>query len=206
MTFQAWMAARGVLQVALGGGAAVSIIAIGPAPTIISPKPGEAVTQAWIQVSGMGVPGKSLTVFDGDRVVAQAIVKVSGKWNLDASFVSGKHAITAAYDQAGGISGTHSRPVEFVVKDLLKPLERRLEITNATDGATVAAGAFALRGTAAPGRRIQVTVNNGKAFIKTAEEDGSWVFNLYLEKGSHIIELQTEVEPKESVSIILNAD
>ncbi|MCC6687028.1 MAG: hypothetical protein IT205_08565, partial [Fimbriimonadaceae bacterium] len=109
MTFQAWMTARGILQVALGGGAAVSIIAIGPAPTIISPKPGEAVTQAWIQVSGMGVPGKSLTVFDGDRVVAQAIVKVSGKWNLDASFVSGKHAITAAYDQAGGISGTHSR-------------------------------------------------------------------------------------------------
>lgn len=200
------MTTRAAIQVALGGGAVVSAVALGPSPTILTPVPGEAVTQAWVKVSGRGEPGRTLAVFDGGRFVASANVKNDKTWTLDASFVTGKHTIQAAYEQVGGIYGTKSRAVEFVVKDLLKPLERRLEISNAKDGDKVPAGVFRLVGTTAPGRRIEVTVNDGKSFFKTAEEDGSWSFNLYLEKGPHIIDLRTAVDPKEEISIILNAE
>ena len=183
-----------------------SVVALGPSPTITSPRQGDAVTQAWVKVSGRGEPGKTLAVFDNGRHVSNANVKNDTTWSLDASFVTGEHSIQAAYEQVGGLYGTKSRPIEFVVKDLLKPLERRLEITNAKDGDKVPAGVFRLTGTTAPGRRIEVAVNDGKSFFKTAEEDGSWSFNLYLEKGPHIIDLQTAVEPREEISIILNAE
>lgn len=199
------MMTRAVLQALIGGGAVASLIAVGPVPKILSPKNGMAITEAWIKVAGSGEPGRAVGVFDGDRFVARAMVLGSGDWTVDASLQTGKHSLSAAYEGAAGY-GSRSKAVKVVVKDLLKPLDRKLEILNAKDGDIVPAGAFRLRGMAAPGRRIQVAVNGGRAFFKAAEEDGSWEFNLFLEKGPDEIELRTAVEPRESVTFTLIAE
>lgn len=197
---------RGAIQAVIGLGAVASVALVAPAvPTILSPKSGLVTQEAWLTVSGQGTPLAPILLYDGDQYIARSEVGRDGKWMIEASFMTGKHEVKAMYEQADGKVTAASKPVLIEVKDLLAPLAEGLRISNATEGQTVRAGAFKLEGSAAPGRRLQVNVDGGKPFFKTAEEDGNWSFNIYLAKGKHTIVISTAVEPRESQSLTLIA-
>ena len=206
VSFGAWMLTRGAIQAALGLGAVATMsLTVANTPTILSPKNGLVTKEAWIRVTGTGTPLSSILLYDGDQYLVRAEVGKDRKWSVETSFLTGKHQLMAAYELPNGRPSANSRPVSFEVKDLLAPLNEGLAVLNAKDGQAVKFGAFRLEGSAAPGRRLQVSVDGGKSFFKTAEEDGAWSFNIYLAKGRHSIKISTAVEPRESKTLTLIA-
>ncbi len=204
VSYATWMGIRGVIQAALGAGAVASLsVTAANAPIITSPKDGITTKEAWITFEGTGTPMMPVLLYDRQQFISRGEVNNSGKWKIEASMLSGPHQVYAMYELQNGREGARSKPVEFTITDLLAPLDEKLEILNAKDGDVVKRGVFPLRGTTAPGRRIQVQID-GRTFPKTADEEGNWLFNLSLDPGKRTITISTAVEPKESQSITLD--
>jgi Ca2+-binding RTX toxin-like protein len=68
-----------------------------PNPPSILPiaKPGPAAPTAVVTVSGTGVAGYSVNVYDGGKLVGTAAVDPTGAWTLSVSFAPGVHTFTA---------------------------------------------------------------------------------------------------------------
>lgn len=202
---RSWHVARAAIQTLLGLGAVGALFAGQvDAPTIVSPKTGFKTQELWLNFKGKAKPLSAVLLYADGQFLTRAEADNQGNWTAEASFVEGSFNVTANYENTDGSMGAPSRPTKIVVdeRDILKPLNQKIQIQSPKNGATVRRGTVKVAGISAPGRRIEVTVD-GKSFKTTSEEDGSWSFNLFLSPGKRVITFQTAVEPKETVKLNL---
>jgi hypothetical protein len=59
-------------------------------------------------VSGTGVAGDTVTLYDGATAVGTATVASTGKWTVTVQLASGTHTLTATQQLPGGPASTPS--------------------------------------------------------------------------------------------------
>ena len=92
-------------------------------------------------LEGTGEPGTTVTLYDGDQVVAETVVAPDGTWTMTVPpLAAGTHSLAAKLLGAGGKEQAASAPIELTVADG--------QIVVATPAAV--AQATAVTGTATP--------------------------------------------------------
>jgi hypothetical protein len=79
-------------------------------PNILSPANGLVTNSPTLNITGTGIPGAVLDIYDGSNLVAQTKVNNSGVFNVPVKLGAGTHSLTATetYD---GVTGAASSPV-----------------------------------------------------------------------------------------------
>ena len=71
-----------------------------------------------LTLEGTGTPGTTVTVYDGERVVAETTVASDGTWTLTVPpLAAGTHSLVAKQVGADGVEQAASAPVELTVAD-----------------------------------------------------------------------------------------
>ncbi|MBN8690064.1 MAG: hypothetical protein J0L72_04630 [Armatimonadetes bacterium] len=161
-------------------------------PKITVPKGGAQFDDTVVTFSGTAKKDGIVLLYEGDTFVNRAIADEKGNWKLTSYFDPGRHEVTVRYELDSGASGPKSAPVKFTVKDVLSKLDdTTLKITSHDDGGEMEKGPVLLRGQAPPGVRVYLTIDGGRPFKTTANEEGYWRFNIDMERGSHTLEVTT---------------
>ena len=87
------------------------------APAIKLPAAGLQASEP-LTLEGTGTPGSTVTVYDGDEVVAETTVAPDGTWTLTVPpLAAGAHSLVAKQVGADGVEQVASAPVELTVAD-----------------------------------------------------------------------------------------
>ena len=69
-------------------------------------------------MEGTGEPGTTVTLYDGDQVVAETVVAPDGTWTITVPpLAAGTHSLAAKLLGAGGKEQAASAPIELTVAD-----------------------------------------------------------------------------------------
>ena len=134
--------------------AAATVVPVAGAPTIKLPAAGLKATEP-VTLEGTGEPGTTVTLYDGEQVVAETTVAPDGTWTLTVPpLAAGADNLVAKLLGADGSEQAASPPVELTVADG--------QIVVATPAPAAAATAVPGAATAAP------TVTPGTIVLPTA--------------------------------------
>ncbi len=96
----------------------VTVVTV-PAPVILFPPNGLTTNNGSLAVTGTGVSGATVSVFDGANLLGAATVNSSGKFSRAVKLSDGPHPLTAS-ETSGGISSAAGAPVAVTL--ILKPV------------------------------------------------------------------------------------
>lgn len=157
------------------------------APVITVPASG-ATTGQTPTISGTGIEGASLTVYDtdGSTVIGTTTVGTGGAWSLVPAtpLALGAHTITATQQVGDAVSGP-SNAVPFTVVDQTAPAAP--VITSPDDGSTTNDTTPTVLGTGEPGATVEVTIDGDVIGTAPVSSGGEWTLDVPtpLADGSH---------------------
>ncbi|SHI15788.1 Ig-like domain-containing protein [Clostridium magnum] len=164
---------------------AVNLKIVPGAPEITSPVNGTKTSDNTPTISGTGIAGLTVTVYDGETLIGTAVVGSDGKWSLipETALANGDHVLTAMQsDEAGNVSDK-SGAVN------LKIVPGAPEITSPVNGTKTSDNTPTISGTGIAG--LTVTVYDGETSIGTAVvgSDGKWSLtpSSDLARGAHVL-------------------
>ena len=118
----------------------------GKAPEIKRPVAAALKVGEPVVLEGTGEPGTTVTLYDGDQVVAETVVAPDGTWTITVPpLAAGTHSLAAKLLGAGGKEQAASAPIELTVADG--------KIVVATPAAVAQATAVIGTATPVPGER-----------------------------------------------------
>lgn len=153
--------------------------------SITAPTDGETTSDRTPEIRGTGEPGARVEVFiDGVRI-GDVVVGADGSWVLEVEtpLSNGSHTVEArAVDDLGNMARASST---FVVD-----ARTHVDIESPASGATVSDATPTIRGTAAPGARVDVRIDGVLVGTVTADASGRWSLDVTdpLSDGSHTVE------------------
>jgi len=159
--------------------ATVTVYAPPPAPSISTPPAG---TLSPVSVSGSGVSGDTVTLYDGSTVVGSALV-VGGSWSLTVTLSIGTHTLTAKQtDPVSGFTGAASSgAVEHVYAQPAAPV-----ITSvSTPAVTKTTSPVTVQGSGIAGDKIALYDGSTQIATVTVGSGGSWSVTVQLAVGVH---------------------
>ncbi|WP_312026941.1 Ig-like domain-containing protein, partial [Enterobacillus tribolii] len=148
-------------------------------------------------LSGTGLAGATITVYDNGKVIGTAAVDGTGNWKFtpDSALTDGKHNFTAT--QTDGVGRTSEPTGEFDIRidatapDAVKGLAVHDDVGDKTgdlqNGETTDDRQPTFSGTAEPGSTVNI-IDNGKVIgTATVGDDGKWSFtpDAPLDNGNH---------------------
>ena len=90
----------------------------GKAPEIKRPAAAALKVGEPVVLEGTGEPGTTVTLYDGDQVVAETVVAPDGTWTITVPpLAAGTHSLAAKLLGAGGKEQAASAPIELTVAD-----------------------------------------------------------------------------------------
>ena len=90
----------------------------GKAPEIKRPVAAALKAGEPVVLEGTGEPGTTVTLYDGDQVVAETVVAPDGTWTMTVPpLAAGTHSLAAKLLGAGGKEQAASAPIELTVAD-----------------------------------------------------------------------------------------
>ena len=136
-------------------GAATAVTSVTPvagnAPAIKRPAAAALKVGEPVVLEGTGEPGTTVTLYDGDQVVAETVVAPDGTWTITVPpLAAGTHSLAAKLLGAGGKEQAASAPIELTVADG--------QIVVATPAAVAQATAATGTATPVPGETAAATV------------------------------------------------
>jgi hypothetical protein len=150
-----------------------------PAPPVISSVSPPALTSATtpVTVTGTGVVGQTLTLYDGTVAIKTVVVGALGTWSATVNLAVGDHVLSATQSPAAGIVSAASAP--FVVTVSSPPPPAAPHVTSAP--ATASWGQlFAVRGVGIAGHKVSIYDGATLLGTSTVAADGTWVVNVRL--------------------------
>lgn len=129
------------------------------------------------ELSGSGIPGATITVYDNGTAIGSTLVDASGAWRFtpESALGEGTHIFTASSD----IAGTFSSPFTIIID--ITPPPAPEGVTTSEDGTTVS-------GTAEAGSTVTITDGSGNVLGSgTADASGNFTIG--------IVPAQTNGEP-----------
>ena len=97
---------------------AVTAPVAGKAPEIKRPAAAALKVGEPVVLEGTGEPGTTVTLYDGDQVVAETVVAPDGTWTITVPpLAAGTHSLAAKLLGAGGKEQAASAPIELTVAD-----------------------------------------------------------------------------------------
>ena len=166
--------------------AAVSVTVYPPppaAPSIATPAP--ATTSSTVTLTGGGVAGNTITLYEGAAVLGTATVAADGTWSLTVSLTLGAHTLSATQtDPVWGFTSVKSSTVTVTVYAPPPPPK----ITSvSTPAPTKTTTSVTVGGTGIAGDTI--TLYDGTTVIGTATvaSNGTWSRTVMLAAGTHTL-------------------
>ena len=130
---------------------AVTAPVAGKVPEIKRPAAAALKVGEPVVLEGTGEPGTTVTLYDGDQVVAETVVAPDGTWTITVPpLAAGTHSLAAKLLGAGGKEQAASAPIELTVADG--------KIVVATPAAVAQATAATGTATPVPGGTAAATV------------------------------------------------
>ncbi|TXI84622.1 MAG: hypothetical protein E6Q40_09090, partial [Cupriavidus sp.] len=126
-------------------------------------------------ITGTGIAGYTITVYDGEQVIGTTVVGADGIWRFqpEAPLGDGEHHL--AVTQAGpDAPPSVPVPVVDVAIDSVPPATPAATIAGTVDGLTTNDTRPTINGTGEPGDRITVTFPGGESKTTTVAADGTW--------------------------------
>ena len=171
---------------------AVAAPTAGKAPEIKLPAAATLKAGEPIELEGTGEPGTTVTLYDGDQVVAETVVAPDGTWTLTVPpLAAGTHNLVAKQVGGDGKEQAASTPIELTVADgqvvVTTPAPSAAATTAPGAGAPAiklpAAGLRAsepltLEGTGTPGSTVTVYDGDEVVGETTVAPDGTWQITL----------------------------
>ena len=159
--------------------ATVTVYAPPPAPSIATP-PAGSLSQ--VAVSGSGVSGDTVTLYDGATVVGSALV-ASGSWSLTVTLSIGTHTLTAKQtDPNSGFTGNASAgAVEHVYAQPAAPTIGSVS----TPAVTKTSSPVTVTGTGIAGDKITLYDGTTQIGTVTVASNGNWSLTVQLAVGIH---------------------
>ncbi|UQS17578.1 Ig-like domain-containing protein [Pseudomonas sp. HS6] len=148
---------------------------------------GEATDDTTPTFNGVGTPGNTIIVYDGDEIIGEAIVGDDGAWTFtpDPALGGGAHEIIFVEEDPQGHQSAPSEGFEFIV-DITAPGKSMIVdvLDNAGDQQDpVAQNGFTddntptLRGRAEPGATVEIFANGVKIGEAPVDAAGNWSFS-----------------------------
>jgi Ca2+-binding RTX toxin-like protein len=171
-------------------------VAVPGAPVITAavaqqPHPGQYT------VSGTGVAGDTITLYDGGTMVATAQVGSSGTWSIqNLALLGGANTLTATQTLAPGIVSAASAPSVVVVPVPAAPVVKVADPQGPPPPGPPQAGRYTVTGTGVPGDTV--TLYDGAIVVGTTkvDPDGAWAIpNVPLVGGANILTATQTVAP-----------
>ncbi len=169
-------------------------------PIIGNVTKGSSTNDASPLISGSGIAGTTITVYDGNTVLGTTTVGSDGKWSFTPTtpLTDGTHSITYTVKDAAGNESGKSPVIDFTV-DTIAP-DTPTTAPTATDvvapvigpitaGSSTNDNSPTLKGTGTVGEIITIYDGATKLGTATVGSDGKWVFtpSSALADGSHSI-------------------
>ena len=153
------------------------------APTINAPAP--ATISSSVTLSGTGVAGDLVTLYDGALAVGTVTVGSNGSWSLTVSLALGAHTLSATQtDPVWGFTSVLSSSVAVTVYAQPAP-----PVISSTSVGTVSHGSASVtvNGTGTAGETI--TLYDGSTVVGTATvaANGTWSLRVTMSSGSHTL-------------------
>ena len=185
------------------------------APAIKLPAAGLKASEP-LTLEGTGTPGSTVTLYDGDEVVAETTVAPDGTWTLTVPpLAAGTHSLVAKQVGADGKEQAASAPVELTVADGQIVVATPAAVAGAT--AVPGAGAPAIKlpaaglqasepltleGTGTPGSTVTVYDGDEVVAETTVAPDGTWTLTVPpLAAGTHsLVAKQVGADGKEQAA------
>ncbi|MDI2029891.1 Ig-like domain-containing protein [Saccharopolyspora sp. TS4A08] len=146
------------------------------APTITSPLDGSTVTDNPPTITGTGVPGAEVTVYDNGQPIGTTTVNPDGTWTFTPTepWSPGDHQITATQSGPDGATSDPSNSVTVTVPG--PPAPEPPVITSPATGTTVDDTTPPITGTGEPGATVTVYDNGRLMGTAVVNSDGTWTF------------------------------
>jgi hypothetical protein len=161
--------------------AAVSVTVPPPAPSLAAPA---TAGPSGFTVSGRGIAGDTIDVYDGGVPVGTTVVGHNGSWSLQVSLPAGTHVLTATQtDAASGITGAAASAVTV---DVVVPLPPAI-VSASVGRVRFFSAPVSVAGSGVAGD--VVTVYDGGRAIGSARVggDGGWQLTVTLGSGTHAL-------------------
>ena len=184
---------------AAGNSVSVTVYTTPPAPAIGSVStPAATMSTTPVTVTGTGVAGDTITLFDGATVRGTAVVAVDGTWTLTIQLGVGVHTLTATQTVAPGVTGPAGAAVSVTVLPP-PPAAPTLSAPALVPLAPLALGGHGVAGDT-------VTVYDGAAAIgtTTVAGNGSWSLTVSLALGAHSLAAR-QTDPVWNLTSVLGA-
>jgi len=151
-----------------------------PAPVLATPIHGYVSTNTTVPVSGTGVPGATVNVFDNGIALATLLADGSGRFSGLLTLAHGIHPLTFSQSQTG-VTG----PATAAITITLVPAAP--VITAPVDGSSSLNPLVTVTGTGTPGATL--SLSSGGSLIATAVVDADGNFNtvISLSPGVHLL-------------------
>jgi hypothetical protein len=168
------------------GGAAASVTVYAPpsAPAVTA-SPANVLAGAAFTVSGTGIAGATVKIYDAGNEIGSALVASNGTWTTTLALPSaGSHALSVK--QQDPISGFWSAASSITVTAFANPGPPVIS-TVSTPSPTWSTASVTLTGTGVAGQML--TIYDGSNAIKTAtvSASGTWSATVFLGIGTHTL-------------------
>jgi len=153
------------------------------APTISAPAP--ATISSSVTLSGNGVAGDLVTLYDGSTAIGTVTVAANGTWSKTVTVGLGAHAISATQtDPVWGFVSLLSSTVSVTVYAQPAPPV----ISSASVGSVSHGSAqVTVAGTGVAGETIMLYVGSWAVGAVTVAANGTWSLKVTLSSGSHSV-------------------
>jgi nucleoid-associated protein YgaU len=155
----------------------------GKAPEIKRPVAAALKAGEPVVLEGTGEPGTTVTLYDGDQVVAETVVAPDGTWTMTVPpLAAGTHSLAAKVLGAGGREQAASAPIELTVADgkivVATPAVSAPMVSTPVGAGADAGATMTLEGTGAPGATVKVYDDDKLLGEATVGADGKWTMTM----------------------------
>jgi Ca2+-binding RTX toxin-like protein len=154
------------------------------APTILTQThPGTTTSYAPVTLTGRGDPGDTITLYDGTRAIATALVGAGGAWSVTVSLSVGTHDLAATQTSPWPLRLTSDGSDPTTVRIWAPPAAPSGWVpSRPTSTVTVSGSAVA---------NAAITLTEGAStWTTTADASGAWSIQLTLTVGAHTLGLR----------------
>lgn len=138
---------------------------------------GDVTDDAHPEISGNGIPGATIHVYDNGQEIGTAIVAADGTWSFTPDFADGAHSIDITQQLPGEKPSAPINIVDIVV-DTTPPAAPSAEIEGAKiDGDNTYSNDDipTIHGKGEPGDTIIIVFPTGETVTTTVDANGDWV-------------------------------
>jgi uncharacterized repeat protein (TIGR01451 family) len=147
------------------------------APSILTPADGSSTSDRTPTLVGTAEPNSTVAVFVGGEQVGTTTASATGAWTFTIPDLSpldeGLRVLTAQATDLAGNTSAASSPTSLIVDTTPPPVP---VISQPESGAQVSTNTPTFSGTAEPGARVELRVDEQFFAVVTANVDGDWSF------------------------------